>query len=211
MTAGLWIDAVEQVTREVLARLQHLPVAVSPEEFKSHRLAGTFFRTVLGPKLSQLRGFRAAKLELVEAMVLELEWALAYCDHAKARVIKPLRDLLERAPTHCRRFDELHAELQRFEAKEKEDRRRGGLERQAKLECARRRAARLILLLARNGRPRSEAEAARMIEPRLITFVRRRRLAMTCDVNFRRTIVRWIHQHPAVREAYLSARKKKED
>ena len=85
---------------------------------------------------------------------------------------------------------------------------KGGKLRHAKNDCARLRAARLILAMAPAGGWKTEAHVARAIEARLIRFIKARRLSLVCEASLRRTIVRWIHNRPAVRAAYLASREK---
>lgn len=217
MNNAHWPDPyfpVSDVSEEVLVRLPELPEAVFQHDLVLH-VAGrirnredfnafqpSFFRMHIEPKLTAAAGVRSARGKAQEAMLYELEMALACCEFAKAPEPKPLREVLERALVHCSRFDELRAEERCLETKRSEDRQRGGKARQAKLECVRLRAARLIRAHAPVGGWCTEAEAARAIEARLIVFIKSRRLSLVCESNLRRTIVRWIRHHPIVRAAY---------
>lgn len=209
---------IRDVMWEIMSRQRLLSVTVFQEELVvhvAHRIhtqedfaeyRPSFFREVLEPKLRFALEDRYADFAILEALLFELEMAFACCRYARAPFAKPIRELILRALAHCVRFDEIRQEERRLEAKLTEDRRRGGKARQAKLECARQRAARLILVTAPAGGFQKESQAAHAIETRLAAFVKRRRLAMTCEASFRRTIVRWIHQHPSVRAAYLASR-----
>lgn len=205
---------VGDVSEEVLVRTLELPLLVSQDELVAHvrgrirnradfnAFQPSFFLTYLEPELTAVTAPRRAQAKTLRAMLHELEMALACCEYLKAPAPKPVRELLDRALAHCSRFDELRAEERRLESKRSEDRRRGGKARQARLECVRLRAARLIRVQAPAAGWRTEAEAARAIEPRLIAFVKSRRLSLVCESNLRRTIVRWIRHHPIVRAAY---------
>lgn len=81
---------------------------------------------------------------------------------------------------------------------------KGGRERHARNDPARRRAARLIRVMAPMHGWRNEWAAARAIHARLSNFVRARRLALTCEENFARTIVGWIRNHPECKTAFAA-------
>jgi hypothetical protein len=87
-----------------------------------------------------------------------------------------------------------------------EARRRGGRARHARNDCACRRAARLIRVMAPAGGWTSAAQAARLIEPKLVVFIKGRRLSLVCEQSLRRTIVRWINNRPVVRAAFDKCR-----
>lgn len=213
------LHPVDDIREKILVRTLKLPATVlqqdlvdhvtgrirTQEEFEAFR--PSFYRTHLAPRFCAYIGARALRLKFLEPMLHELEMALACCEYAKAPVPKPLANLLQRALAHCDCFDELRAAERRLDTERSEHRRRGGKARQAKLDCARTRVARLIRVLAPTAGWRREADAARCVEARLIAFVKRRQLSMVCEEHLRRTIVRWIRKHPAVRAAYLATRR----
>lgn len=213
------LHPVDDIREAILVRTVELPLTAfqqdlvdhvagrvrTQEEFNAYR--PSFYGTHLAPRFSAYTDARALRFKFLEPMLHELEMALACCEYATAPVPKPLAYILQRALAHCHVFDELRALERRLESERAEHRRRGGKARQAKLDCARFRAARLILVRALAGGWKSEAEAARAIEPGLIAFIKRRRLSMICEEHLRRTIVRWIRKHPIVRAAYLATRR----
>lgn len=83
---------------------------------------------------------------------------------------------------------------------------KGGLACQARKDPARRRGARLLLIMAPPGGWSSPAEAARAIEPHLVKFIKDRHISLVCEGSLRRTIVRWIKKHPVVRAAFDKCR-----
>jgi hypothetical protein len=83
---------------------------------------------------------------------------------------------------------------------------KGGRARHARNDPARRRAARLIRVMAPNQGWRNEWSAARAIHARLSNFVRARRLSLTCEENFARTIVSWIRKHDDCQRAFAAKR-----
>ncbi len=80
-----------------------------------------------------------------------------------------------------------------------------GLARHQKNDCARRRFARLLRVMQPKDGWSSPAQAAWLIERKLIPFIQARRLSIVCDANLRRTLVRWVRKHPIVQAAYLAA------
>jgi hypothetical protein len=128
-----------------------------------------------------------------------LEQAIRACETALAPRPKNFRACLEDAVELLHRFDHRKTVFEKQRLAAAESRVRGGRARQAKLEPARRRAARLLLVNAPRGGWDSPAQAARTIEPHLAAFIVRRRMSMT---GVRRTIVKWIASHPDVSAAY---------
>lgn len=90
----------------------------------------------------------------------------------------------------------------------REARAKGGRARQAKLDCARRRAARLILVTAPRDGWRNEWAAARGVKSRLTQFAKGRRLSLVCEDNLVRTIVRWIRGYGPCSRAYAATRRR---
>lgn len=133
-----------------------------------------------------------------------LEMAILVCEKARSDSPKPLRALLDEALHLCKQFDMLEALHEERRRACVAARVRGGIARQSKLDPARRRAARLILVKAPPTGWDNPAQAARGIEPYLTAFIAQRRLGMW---GSRRTIVRWINSHPLVRCAYDKRRR----
>ena len=105
---------------------------------------------------------------------------------------------------HHHRFDEVQDEQYRRQMQSSAHWVKGGFACQAQKEPARRRCARLVYVVSRACRYKCPADVARAVEPRLAAFIRDRQISLVCGDNLRRTIVRWIHNHPAVHAAYLT-------
>lgn len=141
----------------------------------------------------------------VSRMVNALETAAACC--IWAGLVDPTyrEGLLNDAESHCLEFDTIRAEPGYQSLLKAEARWRGGKAAQLRRECGRIRGARLILVMRPPQGWESPAHAARTIEKRLALFIHARRLPIVCEGSFRRTIVRWIHNHPAAQAAYAAS------
>lgn len=207
---------VTQILKEIEVRLDSLRVGVTLAALRHHlwreyeaedpdaATDRSYFQCYL---TSQFEGKgRNARVHgvCVQRCLSVLEWAIIACELALMPRPKPLRELLNGARQGCARFDEIMADCEQKRAASKAHRCRGGKARHAVNDCARLRAARLVLVMARSGGWLTEAHAARTIEPRLVAFIKARRLSIVCEDHLRRTIVRWIKNHPAVRAAYLA-------
>jgi hypothetical protein len=198
---------------DVAERLPHLPAAVFRGELLDHVAAEAAIALTLEnyPPTYYVKHFAPqfgrrplAMTSTLEALLYELEMAAACCFFAEGATGAAVRKILKRALTHCQRFDDIHAEERHKRAKRNLDRWRGGKARHARNECVRLRAARLVWTQAPAGGWKTPAQAASAIEAHLIPFVNARRRSIVCGCSFRRTIVRWIQNHPAVRAAYLT-------
>lgn len=196
------IDGVSltDLRQHVRTRQSHLNEAASAQ----HSAEGLYFQASLANRLRPRSPSARCHRSFVKDALSLLESAVQVCERARAPQPKPLRLLLEEALDLCRQFDKVE--------KLHEGRQRactagpvlGGFARQAKLEPARRRTARLLLVKAPPEGWDDPAHAARTVEPGVAAFVRSRQLNMWGQ---RRTIVRWIRKHPAVRAAYLATRR----
>jgi hypothetical protein len=206
---------VNEVLVAVRARFDLLNLPASFAALRLHALAEasafnknsashvpTFFGLHLAHHVDGTNPAAAQRRKNLRRMVDHLEAATVLCIRACAAIPKPLRLILEDAAEHCRSFDALLNDEGGRQERRHTACVQGGKARQARLDPARRRAARLILACAPPTGWRSQWHAARTIKPRLVTFIRARRINLTIEDSLERSIVTWIRNLDFVRAAY---------
>lgn len=213
ITASALCGSPNDGLNQIEWRLVRLPVPVLKTDFFNHVAAEsanaeleyvpTYYEKKVAPGLKASLGCTVRFARLMQQMLFSLEMAAVCC--ICARDFPPQsRDLLEDAQLHLVVFDDIRNGRLYQKLATKEARRRGGKVAQRQRECARTRGARLILTMRPLLGWESPAHAARTIEERLVRFIRARRVPIVCEGSLRRTIVRWIHHHPAVQAAYAA-------
>jgi hypothetical protein len=208
----------EKIQLALFDRLRRTPIVVSPDallrfleqsirDVASGIEPTSFYEKVIVSELASKPRLTQKTVRMLEAMLFELETGLRSCFHSTTASSLHRGAFLDYAELHVRRFDNIFEKHQRDRLGLTEGRRKGGKARHAKNDSARRRAARLLMAMKPEGGWTHPALAARHIEPRLIAFIKKRKLGIVCEDHLRRTIVRWILNFPPVRSAYQATRR----